>query len=130
VSDNEIRIAIAEACGWRRQISESAILGIIATQWFKPDGTKAHSHEVSGNALGYIPDYLNNLNAIHVAECLLVQQDKWVLYLNTLREVICADADEPVNSDAETVYQMVTAMPGQRAEAFLRTLGKWKHPQI
>jgi hypothetical protein len=129
MSDEQIRIAIAEACGWRRQISESAILGIISTQWFKPDGTKAHPHEVSGNALGYTPDYPNDLNAMHEAEKNLGngQHEKYESHIQNIliKEELkwMSGGKNKIVSSERYIWHAVAR---QRAEAFLRTIYKWK----
>ena len=93
------RIAIAEACGWK---PDKRGLG-----WLSPHGY--YSPE---------PDYLNDLNAMHDAEEMLI-------------------GDEPENSELWCDFQtnLVIACPAylsyhatasQRAEAFLKTIGKWK----
>ena len=81
------RVAIAEACGW----------------------LKVHGHSVAG-----IPDYLNDLNAMHDAERVLVRL-QWVSYLRRL-QTLCD----------ESVTWPIHATASQRAEAFLRTIGKWE----
>ena len=80
------RIAIAEACGW----------------------LKVHGHSVAG-----IPDYLNDLNAMHDAEKVLILDCVWATYLGELSVVVAEKS-------------LVHATAAQRAEAFLRTIGKWK----
>ena len=86
------RIAIAEACGW----------------------LKVHGHSVAG-----IPDYLNDLNAMHDAEETL-QESQRVTYSNELYDL----AVEHQLKTGKWSYLSMTA--SQRAEAFLRTIGKWE----
>ena len=86
------RIAIAEACGW----------------------LKVHGHSVAG-----IPDYLNDLNAMHDAEETL-QESQRVTYSNELYDL----AVEHQLKTGKWSYLSMTA--AQRAEAFLRTIGKWE----
>ena len=81
------RVAIAEACGW----------------------LKVHGHSVAG-----IPDYLNDLNAMHEAEKTLTDKAHEEFRLN-LYDLIRDDSRLIVSSTAS-----------QRAEAFLRTIGKWE----
>ena len=87
------RIAIAEACGWKPNG-----LG----EWFSPIGDLENS----------IPNYLNDLNAMHEAEKILTesQQDKYYTKL----------------SYTGTWFECLHSTASQRAEAFLRTIGKWK----
>ena len=86
------RVAIAEACGW----------------------LKVHGHSVAG-----IPDYLNDLNAMHDAEETL-QESQRVTYSNELYDL----AVEHQLKTGKWSYLSMTA--SQRAEAFLRTIGKWE----
>ena len=57
------------------------------------------------------PDYCNDLNAMHEAEKVL-NKEQWVAYGRELSRL--------------NVFPMVHATAAQRAEAFLRTLGKWE----
>jgi hypothetical protein len=85
----EQRIAIAEACGWTK-----------GYDWSRSDG------------IGVLPDYLNDLNAMHKAEKWLIEDDQHAY------GCYCIDLQEEYGN---TVH--LTA--AQRAEAFLRTIGKW-----
>ena len=66
-------------------------------------------------------DYCNDLNAMHEAEKMLIPKnwnnysENWWIYCKLLR---VNDADEAIHATAR-----------QRAEAFLRTLGKWEEVQ-
>ena len=90
------RVAIAEACG-RVQ---------------RPDGSWFPIGKDYGSA--GIPDYLNDLNAMHDAEKVLVRL-QWVSYSRRL-QTLCD----------ESVTWPIHATASQRAEAFLRTIGKWE----
>ena len=98
------RIAITEACGWT-DIKTGPYDGL-------PFGRrKSHQLEV-------IPDYLNDLNAMHEAEKLLTQWEELVSYHSWLG--YCGG-----NSTIE-VHNCIHATAAQRAEAFLRTIGRWE----
>lgn len=120
MTDDEIRIAIAEACGLN---TKKEVLGGVFVY-----------RDKQGYPVAALPNYCHDLNAMHEAERILCcgtnnnpsSGDKWSIYLDLLRLLICEDADEPVNVDLETEWDMVTATAHQRAEAFLRTIGKWK----
>jgi hypothetical protein len=84
------RIAIAEACGWT---------GI--SNWGAGGINGKHPKEPWTEV---IPDYLNDLNAMHEAEKKLPDV-LFVRYANWIPPCATAEA---------------------RAEAFLRTLGKWE----
>jgi hypothetical protein len=95
------RIAIAEACGWRNL-------------W------ETDYHEWRGdNPFGLgdevLPDYLNDLNAMHEAEKVLKDLN---LYRKFLYLVILED---PSNISNEPAW----ATAAQRAEAFLTTVELW-----
>ena len=61
-----------------------------------------------------MPNYLNDLNSMHEAEKVLVRL-QWVSYLRRL-QTLCD----------ESVTWPIHATASQRAEAFLRTIGKWE----
>ena len=63
---------------------------------------------------GWVPQYLNDLNAMHEAEKTLTDKAHEEFRLN-LYDLIRDDSRLIVSSTAS-----------QRAEAFLRTIGKWK----
>lgn len=94
------QLAIAEACG-RVQRADGF--------WF-PAG------KYYGSA--GIPDYLNDLNAMHDAEKVLTKKQ-----LQTYLDIL---ADAPRESMYQTWATSVFSTASQRAEAFLRTIGKWE----
>lgn len=65
---------------------------------------------------GALPDYLNDLNAMHEAEKVLTDDQLYSMLLNVKNKT-----RSMVNGTA-----IMTASAAQRAEAFLRTLGKWE----
>ena len=65
----------------------------------------------------HLPDYLNDLNAMHEAEK-SISNDLWQCYFNQLARVTKAEQSD------DRVFFCATAR--HRAEAFLRTLGKWE----
>jgi hypothetical protein len=93
------RIAIAEACGYSRQESDSV--------WFdSPNDGQIYVED--------LPDYLNDLNAMHEAESWLKNDDPHAFscYLSDLFESHGCDA--------------IHLASCQRAEDFLKTLNLWK----
>jgi hypothetical protein len=101
MSEEQINIAIAEACGWRL-IFKTKIRQYGRPPW-KIDGCRER-----------IPDYCNDLNAMHEAEGTLKIMEKIEMERLLEREIIGSD------------YLIWRATATQRAEAFLRTLGKWE----
>lgn len=74
-----------------------------------------------------VPDYLNDLNAMHEAEKVLTMdqmrlyQDKLCWWINHYIYNDRARSGPAHHSDF-----VIHATAAQRAEAFLRTIGKWK----
>jgi hypothetical protein len=102
MNPNEQRIAIAKACGKGRAIAAA---------------------ELSHRSLDEydIPDYLNDLNAMHDAEEVLTEaQSKKYLHF------LAQPASHPQEIYYNEAFSLVTATAAQRAEAFLRTLNLWK----
>jgi hypothetical protein len=102
------RIAIAEACGWKMHDHPDAMKlkqgWTMPEKWcINPKGVLRFNH--------HRPDYLNDLNAIHEAEKVLnnVQRERY------RTELVYSQAGRDVFATA-----------AQRAEAFLRTIGKWE----
>jgi hypothetical protein len=89
------RIAIAKACGWNNDDIER---GYALCQFSE-----------------IVPDYLNDLNAMHEAEKLHADDGKWTeRYWLALYEA---------TQETRWPYD---ASAAQRAEAFLKTIGKWE----
>lgn len=94
--DQEINEAIALACGW-----------IYYDGWHHPDG------------MSELPNYCTDLNAMHdVVMDLSGNRDFVQTYCNQLRKV--------VGVSEWSTFALENATARQRAEAFLRTIGKWK----
>ncbi len=118
------RIAIAEACGWcfvpehDRVSPEGHTLIAVPEGWINPEGEDA-----------LLPDYPNDLNAMHEAEGALTEDkadargnDQCCRYITHLGEIVgCWKTSQLHNS----LFQQAHATAAQRAEAFLRTIGKW-----
>jgi hypothetical protein len=107
MTNEQINAAIAEACGWT-DIHDSG-------PW--------HNHKLwgyppelpgqGGNAYKYMPDYVHDLNAMHEAEKTLTDDQREVFY--------------PRNLGAwQRPFNVIYATARQRAEAFLRVMGKWE----
>jgi len=113
------RIAIAEACNlpkpysmWYGRLANTLCHSVIAK-----DGRK------SGIP---IPDYLNDLNAMHEAEKTLTDEQiaRWQrdLWLTCENDFYALEACAP----PIVLRRFISATAAQRAEAFLRTIGKWE----
>lgn len=118
MTDQEINQAIAEELGWEI-VGKNKVDELYGWE-------KGVSHKCSmTHAL--IPDYVSDLNAMHEAEKTLKDRSTYQTggkgkYLAILSEVIGTSWDGTWMND----FIVVTATARQRAEAFLRTIGKWK----
>lgn len=115
----EQRIAIAEACGWTpaddNQIKERA--GTAA--WMLSKGPWwRNENERTVSTFDNLPDYLNDLNAMHDAEKRLLATQFKRYHDVLVARVIGWSAHE-------NEHVAIHATAAQRAEAFLRTIGKW-----
>ena len=99
------RIAIAEACGWTFKEKDGQLFSYDPASKV---GITPHTWE--------LPDYLNDLNAMHAAEKVLADTVKRE-YIKQLVAV--------VNESEWSKWPTAHATAAQRAEAFLRTIGRW-----
>lgn len=110
------RIAIAEVCGWKT---------IDARRWggytdtYKPLCSPSDAVGAPGKYWGYVPDYLNDLNAIHEAEGELTRE-QWPAF----HAMVCGIFQDSALAFGGAYETHATA--AQRAEALLRTIGKWE----
>lgn len=111
--DTEINIAIAEACGYEQK----------GGRWYY-DGKLCYQ-EAFGEIFEWEPNYCNDLNAMHEAEKVLtLDSGQYNTYENQLRMLLRVSGRKVANATEE--HKFLTAAARQRAEAFLRALGKWK----
>lgn len=105
MTDDQINRAIAETCGWT--ILRSPLGGC---------GFAAYAKDPKENPQPGIPDYCTDLNAMHEAEKVLEEKKFVKKYELTLGR----------NGGNRFEWSKIHATARQRAEAFLRTLGKWE----
>jgi hypothetical protein len=100
MTPKEQRIAIAEACGWE-------------------------PYDRNGRLVLFgLPDYLNDLNAMHEAEKILLPPGGGkTTYSKHLADIVCGYGSKWGNR--EDLFFVAHATASQRAEAFLKTIGKW-----
>ena len=104
MTNEQINAAIAEVCGWTEIGSCDCGFKISGM----PPYRSAHKK--------HIPDYCADLNAMHEAEKVLQDDQREVFY--------------PRNLGAwQRPFNVIYATAHQRAEAFLRTVGKWEEVQ-
>ena len=80
-----------------------------------------------------VPDYLNDLNAMHEAEKTIPKRYKCI-YTNHLTMVVGFDGETDMVDDygewstskTTSLFSILNATATQKAEAFLKTIGKWE----
>lgn len=126
------RIAIAEACGWRG-ISEQFLVG------YAPWRPEPYSDRVNACPiadldcipLDPLPDYFNDLNAVHELEKVLTDEQArlYAYVISDLANGYQFNGDPWIpcifESSMDSVANMVRATASQRAEAFGLTLSLW-----
>jgi hypothetical protein len=105
MTDEQINAAIAEACGWA------------------PDCDRGICWDQYGNAIITPPNYCTDLNAMHEAEQHLWRKE-WFMRYGYVDEL--GKLQNPHNWQRMEASDMLDATARQRAEAFLRTIGKWE----
>lgn len=101
MTNEQKRIKIAEICGWKLKPERFAISQLPV--WHNPSGWPQE-----------LPDYLDDLDAMHDAELLLTAEQRGV-YLRVLAGITLA---------SDCLEQAVFATASQRAEAFLKVFGQ------
>jgi hypothetical protein len=122
MTDEQINIAIAEACGYKNvaiRMTEGTIRVIT--------GFKHHTFDEE------IPDYCNDLNAMHEAEKMLTKEQLYN-YGNKLDRITLPKTSMEMcyieSPEAGMYPDLFCATAAQRAEAFLKTIKKWNSDKI
>ena len=119
------KIAIAEACGWTNICLQPLWVSDIEDE-FPPVlcGTHPSKGRPEGipKRFGPLPDYLNDLNAMHDA-WLKLPPSKKERFESELYSIVIGRAEYNRNDDAGWITNATAA---QRAESFLKTLNLWK----
>lgn len=102
------RIAIAEACGWK-----------FSPHWTL-SGQDCYEHPSHDpKPVSQLPNYPNDLNAMHEAEMTLNWNEQESFQADNYRDALTKECGH----DRDIIH---VATAAQRAEAFLRTIGKWE----
>jgi len=115
MTPEEINKEIAEYCGW------STVTNDAGTFWWHEEHNKTLPPDDDG--FRSCPNYCEDLNAMHEAEKILTRHQRSIFggYLHTGK--LCTFQDY---CTSEMVFKYAHLTAHQRAEAFLRTIGKWK----
>lgn len=108
MSPDKQRIAIAEACPFVDSLDGRLI-------WNPGDGEPINF------------DPLNDLNAMHEAEKALQSRNVKAKFNSQLFKAVHGREHDYIEGEtADDVFDVYGAAAAQRAEAFLRTIGKWE----
>jgi hypothetical protein len=112
MSPEKQRIAIAEACGWKCRASTNKDFEFV---WMHKDEGYCYA----------LPDYAEDLNAMHEAERVALNSAELLSEYADQLDKVCV----PTHICCLTHWQsVVMATAAQRAEAFLKAIGKWEFP--
>ena len=117
MTQEEQRTAIAEACGWTATVDDDQFWR--AT---RADGSMTSDLWCSMSSVWNvgIPDYLNDLNAMH--DAVMTLNADQMISMDYHLDVVVGNGKQGLNCE----YFLWSASASQRAKAFLRTIGKWK----
>ena len=113
MNEQEQRIAIAEACGWT--VVSDTICNVYPN---------LSTGEPELEPVAEMPDYLNDLNAMHEAEKVLTEK-KLKRYAHEMIGYARRAAGYENHESHYPVPFVLRATAAQRAEAFLKTLNLW-----
>jgi hypothetical protein len=117
MTDKEINEAICKAQGWTSQTRIQFDTGYewtkVQTFWYNAAGKQSK-----------VPDYCNDLNAMREAELEIQGADNWNKYTDILGKLCHYKPN--IHCLRSFANIIVSAKAQQRAEAFLKTYGKWK----
>ena len=126
MSPEKQRIAIAEACGWRFLKSvadrDPDTLRMFYLAGLPPGEEPPHAGEFS--VVVEVPNYPTDLNAMHEAEKTFQTSLEKQSYTENL--LFTMNTDPAGAGNWTECWDVCHASAAQRAEAFLRTIGKWE----
>ena len=114
MTDSEINIAIARACGWKDR----------PDPFYTDKLAWTHDEGATWVSTCDLPDYCHDLNAMHEAESYLLNDP--TLWGEYVRKVFWIQSESPIPAKDTMVGLSIHATARQRAEAFLRVKGLWR----
>lgn len=120
----EINVAIAEACGWESKEERGEVCGIHGCVfshfvWYQNGCRVTGVYHFDESP---VPNYCHDLNAMHEAEKTLTHE-QILVFRRELAKPLAGPEGYEWNEGYE---RAIHATARQRAEAFLRTIGKWQ----
>jgi hypothetical protein len=122
MTDKEINRAVAESVGWR--LISVGCDGLTDVAWLPPGALESiTAFDACGS---HPPDYSNDLNAMHEVVSKLLDGEPRDCFLRELQIVTQTWEKVDNDEDDDWLWHSVNATARQRAEAYLRTIGKWR----
>lgn len=129
MTEESIRTAIAEACGLRVEVIETGgYYAVIHRNEKHPNGhQKSDSYICKESAIRKLPNYPQDLNAIHEArKAIVTTTELRVKYLNTLRAIVGKRCPKnKTGASLVTDYDLINAEAWEHAETLVKVAGKW-----
>jgi len=120
MTDQELRIRVAELAGWEQGPTHSIKLGVFGTA---TPMTLWHRKGEKDNWQDDPPDFPNDLNAMHEAETLITTFDQRQHYQFAMFDILSiAKLREARVSEVDTNWLFYHATARQRAEAFVKVM--------
>jgi len=115
MTKEQINIAIAESLGWKKNMGD----------WYRPNANCQYitRSKSDGGYTIYPPNYYNDLNAMHEVWCSLTEKQHQ--YFRRELQFVIAEAGDNNIPHKGPCHSVCNATALQRAEAYLRTIGKW-----
>lgn len=124
MTQEQKRIKIAEACGWHEE--KEPVGSFNASAWW-------HSKTRYPPNTMPIPDYFNDLNAMHEVEKTLTAEERrqFAMMLNTIHPTANIFYPDATTRSWESdlcaeVFELVSTTAAKRANAFGRVKGLWE----
>ena len=122
--DLDIRIAIAETCGWKWMPPSGLLHPAKAKNWAMDPESQ---DEIIRDFRFDLPDYAKSLDAMAMAERHLKEKPSWWTAFNAeLFKVASGVNLMDGSASSHDIWNVIHSTARQRAEAFLRAVGKWK----
>lgn len=119
MSPEQQQIAIAKECGWTNIDYYFGRQPIPFTRSFLggTDDGLAEGEDTLGHEIKPVPDYPNDLNAMHEAQKTLTDGERLIYEYHL--------ADESIKSGNFSHWPLIYASAAERAEAFIKTKDLW-----
>lgn len=131
LSQEEKRVKIAETCGFVK----SPKFTVNGMPIYECNGKLFATRVAPIDKADFLPDYFNDLNAMHKAENVLTDEQRF-RFACMMGEIVLATPDDLPNYELtdygpgswagmKEVSRVISATAAQRAEAFGKTLNLW-----